>query len=734
MSKKGDILMVETRFNNKVERSYQFRQYIDEVHKPDRRDWDIHCDSNEVMIEEGWKIVIKNESSELIKNVAKDLQDYFFTSMNVSVLLVKVEDLSAFVNEDKKYIILATKEDMGIIGDDLSKSGSYRLICKEEKLIICGNDERGTAHGSYFLEDIMNIKEAPIIKHQDIVRKPVFSPRIIHSGWGEYQYPNTHLSTIAHYGMDAIVLPVTDIDRTSTGYQDINDTIERALSNGIDVYLYSLISSTKHPDDADAEEYYENIYGAFFDRYPLAKGIVLVGESVEFPSKDNRTTGKRYNVLDESDLPATKPSPGWWPCYDYPQFVNMIKNVIRKHKSDADIVFWTYNWGWAPEEERIALIKALPDDITVMVTFEMFEQIQSENITNVCVDYTIAFEGPGKYFTSEAKAIHERNIRLYAMSNTAGLTWDFGVIPYEPVPFQWVRRYDALLKANKEYNLTGLVESHHYGWWPSFVCEMTKWAFWEPRIESKEIAFIIACRDYGEKAAHTVIKCWEKWSDAIRHYIPTNEDQYGPFRIGPSYPLIFHPNLSKAFIDKRLKLPASWHSHSSNEIFFTFYEPFEDPRQSPVSSRINVEIESLQKMLALWQSGINFIEEALTETSEKKRYIGERLLNLGKFILNCISTTIHVKQWWKLNMQLRIETDYEKSNRILDKLIKIAEEEVVNAEKTIPLVEADSRLGWEPSMDYTTDAEKLKWKIEQVRRVISDEIPLYRSCLTLNGK
>lgn len=726
--------MGEINCSNKVEKSYQFRHFIDKVHKPDRRDWNVKCGSNEVLIEEGWKIIIKNEASGVIQNVAKDLQDYLFTSMNVSVLLVKKDDLITVLNEDSRFIILATKEDLGDTGDDLSKQGSYRLICNNENLIICGNDDRGTAHGSYFLEDMMNLKEAPIVSVQDVIRRPVFSPRVIHSGWGVDQYPNSHLSAIAHYGMDAIVLVITGVDKTGSGYQDINNTIDRAADYGIDVYLYSGIASSKHPDDPDAQEYYENIYGTFFDKYPRAKGIVLVGESVEFPSKDERTTGKRYDVLDDMGLPATKPSPGWWPCYDYPKFVNLIKNVIRKHKPDADIVFWTYNWGWAPEKERIELIKSLPDDITLMVTFEMFEQIQRENITNVCVDYTISFEGPGRYFTSEAKVAHERNMRLYTMSNSAGLTWDFGVIPYEPVPFQWVRRYDALLKANKEYNLSGLVESHHYGWWPSFVCEMTKWAFWEPRIESKEIAFNIANRDFGENASPEVIKGWEKWSDAIRHYIPTNEDQYGPFRIGPSYPLIFHANLSKAFLSKNLKIPAAWHSHSSNLIFFTFYEPFEDPRQTPASSRISVEIKSLKKMADLWQEGISYIEFALKKTPENKRCIGERMLNLGKFILNSINTTISVKQWWKLNMQLRIEEDKEKAGKILDELIKIGEAEIMNAENTIPLVEADSRLGWEPSMDYTTDAEKLKWKIEQVRRVIYHEIPVYRNSLTLEGK
>ena len=111
-----------------------------------------------------------------------------------------------------------------------------------------------------------------------------------------------------------------------------------------------------------------------------------------------------------------------------------IKKIIRRHKEDADIVFWTYNWGYVDKEHRVELIMNLPTDITILVTFEMFEQIQTDNVTSTCVDYTLFFEGPGKYFISEAEAAHERGIKLYTMCNTGGLTCYIGVIPYEPAP------------------------------------------------------------------------------------------------------------------------------------------------------------------------------------------------------------------------------------------------------------------------------------------------------------
>ena len=46
-------------------------------------------------------------------------------------------------------------------------------------------------------------------------------------------------------------------------------------------------------------------------------------------------------------------------------------------------------------------------------------------------------------------------------------------------------------------------------------------------------------------------------------------------------------------------------------------------------------------------------------------------------------------------------------------------------------LEVDSRLGWEPSMEYMCDKERLEWKMREVDYVINYEIKNYRRSLTL---
>ena len=112
----------------------------------------------------------------------------------------------------------------------------------------------------------------------------------------------------------------------------------------------------------NAEEIYESVYAPVFKAHSKLKGIVFVGESVQFPSQDERTTGRTHReFLNKDNLPDPKPAPGWWPCKDYPEWISLVQKVIKKYKPDADIVFWTYNWGWAPEKERIELLEKLPE-------------------------------------------------------------------------------------------------------------------------------------------------------------------------------------------------------------------------------------------------------------------------------------------------------------------------------------------------------------------------------------
>ena len=162
---------------------------------------------------------------------------------------------------------------------------TIRLIPEEDKgffwkvepecIEIRGNVRRGV----HYLEDLMNFREAPYLKCGNGRRDPLFTPRMVHSGWGLDQFPDRHLNAIAHAGFDTILLFVKGVDLTTHGVMDFNDLIRRAANYGLGVYFYSYLDSYKHHSEPDADEFFDRNYGRVFRECPGAKGLILVGES-----------------------------------------------------------------------------------------------------------------------------------------------------------------------------------------------------------------------------------------------------------------------------------------------------------------------------------------------------------------------------------------------------------------------------------------------------------------------
>jgi len=729
-----------------VERPYAFRRRLAEVHVRQRRDDSQAPRGDEVALDSDWSVVAGEACAPAVLTAARDLQEYLLTSMGLSVRLRRVADPAAAARDGERLIVLTTQDEAPGAGAALAGPGSYRLRCAPSRVVVCGADPRGAFQGSVFLEDLMNLRRAPFLPLQDTVRAPRFSPRMTHSGWALDDFPDAHLNAIAHAGMDAVLVFVCGVDRTPDQltldhpqpfggrYLDVNDLVDRAAGFGLDVYFYAYFRSMSppHPDDPDAERWYDETYGALFRACPRARGIVLVGESVEFPSKDPRTSGTLRHLRPPDAPPPDRPTPGWWPATDWVDWLALLKRVIRPHNPQADIVFWTYNWGYAPEADRLNLIRALPQDVSLLVTFEMFEPVRRNGLTNMCADYTLSFTGPGRYFASEARAASERGLRLYAMSNTGGLTWDVGVIPYEPAPFQWARRHAALVAANESWGLSGLMEGHHYGLWPSFVSELARAAFWSPAPRAGETLRGLARRDFGPAAADA-LAAWHSWSEAIQDYVATGHDQYGPFRIGPSYPLVFQEPVA---------LPVDWYAMHGAHIARTDYAPgMGRNRQLPederldVARRVPLELRSLEQMAAGWRRGVEQMERAVALTPPGQRAAAQLQAGVGRFVLHAVVTAINTKRWWLLKERLLAAPPppAPEAAALLDGLAAVVVAENANAAAAIPLVRADSRLGWEPTMGYLTDESHLRWKIANGRRLLERELPRFRQTLVPAG-
>ena len=129
-------------------------------------------------------------------------------------------------------------------------------------------------------------------------------------------------------------------------------------------------------------------------------------------------------------------------------------------------------------------------------------------------------------------------------------------------------------------------------------------------------------------------------------------------------------------------------------------------------------------MRALIDEGIEILDKA-----EEKNEKLERLINMGKFISSSLTTGINAKEMFRLRNKLHASESREELRKIADSMEKLIKDEIKNAENSISLVEVDSRLGWEPSMEYMTDREHIEWKIRLENYILDYELPGLRAAI-----
>ena len=238
----------------------------------------------------------------------------------------------------------------------------------------------------------------------------------------------------------------------------------------------------------------------------------------------------------------------------------------------------------------------------------------------------------------------------------------------------------------------------------------------------------LAHRDFGTVEVNTV---WKLWSEALTHIPVANEDQYGPLRTGASYPLTFMVNITRTLLNKEIPFPCNPKAMFGNGIIKTNYQPFENALQSPGCRRYPIDLKELDKMLDLWMQGMELLKKLLPQMpAGHKSDNGARLYAMGQYIVGTIHTVIHVKKWFIANQKLQSCPDPAESEKLLDELLAIIDVERENVKSVIPAVELDSRLGWEPSMEYVCDKWHLEWKLRQLDFAVK-EIEQYRKIVQL---
>ena len=687
-----------------LEERYAFRKRLDAAHTPGMRDPSARPAPDELEIGPDFAIVLPDGAGEVAQTAADDFADYMAVSMGVAVESPRTQAPGS--TPAVRDALPRIRPSLRGAFDPTLGERTCRIEVSDGGVEVVASDERSYARALYHLEDLMDLRGGPFLKKGAETRRALFSPRMSHSGYELDRFPDAYLAQMARHGFDAILIFVRDIGKTKRrdgATTDIGDIIRRARRFGLDTYLYSYIVAFTHPDDPDAAERFAATFGRVAAAYPEAKGIVLVGESCQFPSKDPRVWAHEEK-LDGVKRPEgeTRPRAGWFPCSDYPDWLRAVKAALEAGNPNIETVFWSYNWGYQPDGPRLALINAIPRDVTLQATFEMFEKYPKRNGFLACTeDYSLGFPGPGHYFASEAAEAKRIGLRLYAMANSAGRTWDFGTAPYEPGPFLWKRRWDAVVAAQRDWGLSGLMENHHYGWLPSFISELAREAYTEGGIPFEKHLHLIAARDFGEENVHKVIAVWRYWSDALEDLVAGQLNQYTFLRVGPSFPF----NFGGARIDS-----AAYPAPAGSAIGIVDLNYPVDKGLWGMRDRddtLDLEIDLLNECSEIFLAGADMMGKIAATLTGRRREVALRQAGLGEYLGRTALTGAQLKAGGRI---MRNGGDRAA-------LAEIAASEYANTLAARELVARDSTLGFEASMDYLGYLEQFDWKLKRMREL-----------------
>ena len=137
--------------------------------------------------------------------------------------------------------------------------------------------------------------------------------------------------------------------------------------------------------------------------------------------------------------------------------------------------------------------------------------------------------------------------------------------------------------------------------------------------------------------------------------------------------------------------------------------------------RLDEEIKSLEEMYSLMKQGVNIMED-IGDKNEELLY----LLNLGKYICCYVRTGINAKKWYYLSSKLKSEADSDEVLKLTEKMEALLLCEKNNAEEALEYTDKDSRLGWEPSMDYMGDSEHILWKLKHIKYIQDFELAIFK--------
>jgi|GEM_PF-3600045 len=531
--------------------------------------------------------------------------------------------------------------------------------------------------------------------------------------------------------MDSSIWPQLNVAGTRERIASIQAVIDRASKHGLGVYLYFNEPAGVHEDHPfwqghtdlrgdyhwrryslcastpEVKRFFEDAIQSIFTKLRRAAGVILItaGEDItDCWSKHNRQQGE--------EPPACPRCRDREPSEIVLDHLRAWTRVSAQQPEPFRILAWNWEWAYWYADPQREIVEHLPDGVELLADMEIGGTKQWRDRLCHVGEYSLSYVGPSPRLVGGAKICAARDMSVHAKIEL-NVTHELCTVPNVPV----IPTLHGKFKAMSDLNLSGCMAAWNMGTRDTLNTAAFALYMDDPNRYADPIAFQmdLAKQYFGEVDTSLVLDTWHTFVDAFALYPQTVQLIYtGPHNDAFARPLVLQFKGEPIGVSYKAgmygdDLSKCLTRHHNQQTSFTCEEvadAFSDMacRWIPAAHRY---AQALQNDTVA--SPIH--RQHRFEESSCATIIGLQLRSIAhQFQFQQRRTEIMRAE--NLTAPCQLPPD--------EQLLSIMREELTVVRQALPLVEADSRLGFHQTFQgYKYDSQSIIAKIELMEKALA---------------
>lgn len=365
-------------------------------------------------------------------------------------------------------------------------------------------------------------------------------------------------------------------------------------------------------------------------------------------------------------------------------------DIRAAHPTRFRILAWNWEWSYYYPDPQTEIITRLPPGVELLLGFEMGGEKNWQGRTLPIGEYSLSYAGPGKQFVSTRETVRPLGIPVHAKIEINS-THELCSVPNLPVLATLHTRFAAMSRLET----AGFLGVWSMGSRLTLNTAAMRVFMRDPGRYADETAFLgaVAREYFGETETTGIIRAWRGFSAAFSHYPFTVSLLYnGPHNDAPAR------RLSLRFEGK--PIGRSWCADEPGDDLANALAAFFSDGSSLTLQDV---IAGFTRIRDGWEAALPDYEAALagkdvrsaTVTAPQRRHRQEEL-SVACMLAVQFRSIVNVFRFYAEQRRVMAENKLTAPCTLPrdTALLAIMRDELANARRALPLVDADLRLGW----------------------------------------